>query len=285
MNILITGAGSYIGEKVSQYIKIKENTWRVHQLDVQTEEWINHDFTNYDVVFHVAGLAHRKITPDIEPLYYKVNRDLAERIAIKAKESGIKQFIFMSTMSVYSDSLTYIDEKSPTCPDNAYGKSKLQAEVLIDKLKSHEFIVSIIRPPMIYGKGCKGNYNKLRDLALKYPAFPKVNNHRSMLYIDNLSEFIYRIIIKPKNGIFFPQNKELVNTSEWVQRIAIEHGKKIHISKVLGWFAQMGKNIPVINKYCIKAFGDSYYDLNMSNYPETNYQIVNFIDSVHYTEL
>ena len=163
MNLLVAGAGSYIGEKVSSYIIEKEPTWNIFQLDVQTDEWRKHDFSKYDTVFHVAGLAHRKITPEIEPLYYKVNRDLAIEIAKKAKESRIVHYIFMSSMSVYSDGVTYIDQQTPTKPDNVYGNSKLQAEQGIMPLADDDFKVSILRPPMIYGKGCKGNYNFLRS--------------------------------------------------------------------------------------------------------------------------
>lgn len=284
MKLLVTGAGSYIGSKVSEYILQKETDWTVYQLDVQSDDWKKFDFSCYDAVFHVAGLAHRKITPDIEPLYYKVNRDLALSIAKKAKSDGIRHFIFMSSMSVYSDDLTYVDKDSPTKPDNAYGKSKLQAEVVINELADQDFIVSIIRPPMIYGKGCKGNYNSLRSIALKYPFFPKVNNKRSMLYIDNLSEFIYVLVKNPQKGVFFPQNKELVNTTEWVQYIAEEHGKKVYASVVLGWFARLGKHFPGIKTYCIKAFGDSYYDPSMSSFGQDNYCVIDFKKSIKRTE-
>ena len=101
MNVLFTGAGSYVGSMAASYIMKKNTDIHIFQLDVQSDEWNKHDFSQYDAIFHVAGLAHRKITPDIEPLYYKVNRDLAEKVAIKSKESGIRHFIFMSSMSVH----------------------------------------------------------------------------------------------------------------------------------------------------------------------------------------
>ena len=284
MKVLFTGAGSYVGSMAAAYISDKDSSWDIFQLDVQLDDWINHDFSQYDAVFHVAGLAHRKITPEIEPLYYKVNRDLAINVAIKAKNSGVKHFIFMSSMSVYSDDTTYIDINTPTKPDNAYGKSKLQAEEEIRKLQDENFIISIIRPPMIYGKGCKGNYNSLRSIALKYPIFPKVNNKRSMLYIDNFSEFLYQLIIHPCNGIFFPQNKELVNTTNWVELIAKQNGKRVHVSCLLGVFAKIGKYIPIIKNYCLKAFGDCYYDESISLYPFFSYQVIDFNESIRLTE-
>lgn len=283
MKLLITGAGSYIGSKVAEYILNKEPTWRIDQLDVQTDEWRKCDFSIYDVVYHVAGLAHRKITKEIEPLYYKVNRDLAVEIAEKSKSSGVKYFIFMSSMSVYSDNVTYVNESTPTNPDNAYGKSKLQAEQKIRALATPNFMISIIRPPMIYGKGCKGNYNSLRAIALRTPIFPKVNNKRSMLFIDNFSEFLYCLIKDPREGTFYPQNSELVNTSEWVKCIAEANAKKVYLSVVLGVCAQIGKWIPGIKGYCIKAFGDSYYDSNLSH-SEFGYQVYKFKQSIEATE-
>ena len=284
MKILVTGSGSYIGEEVSKYILNNTFNWQIIQLDVQNDSWKDFDFSGFDSVFHVAGIAHRKITPENESLYYKVNRDLAVEIAKKAKSSGVSQFIFMSSMSVYSDSLSYINIDSPTKPDNAYGTSKLQAEQELLRIADSSFKVAIIRPPMIYGKGCKGNYNSLREISLKYPVFPKVNNKRSMLFIDNLSEFILQVINHKIDGVLFPQNRELVNTTEWVKLISAEHGKKVYASRFLGLCAKIGKHIPVIKNYCIKAFGDSYYDFQMSQYSDFDYQIVSFEESISKTE-
>lgn len=284
MKLLITGADSYVGTKAADYLKKIEPEWIISQLDVRTDEWTEHDFTFYDTIFHLAGLAHRKLTPDIEPLYYKVNRDLSIEVAKKARESAVKHFIFMSSMSVYSDGEIHVDEKTPVNPDNAYGKSKLQAEEGIKKLSTDDFIISIIRPPMIYGRGCKGNYNSLRTIALKSPVFPQVRNKRSMLFIDNFSEFMHQLILRKKPGVFYPQNSDLVNTAEWVKYIAEAHGKKVHMSSFLGVCARLGKYVPGIKGYCIKAFGDSYYDPRISDYPDMPYQIVSFRESIKKTE-
>lgn len=284
MKVLITGAESYIGESVANYISKKEPSWRIKQLDVRGDYWHSFSFREYDVVYHVAGIAHRRITKEVEPLYFSVNRDLAEEVAKKAKNEGIRQFIFMSSMSVYSDSTSYVDFDTPTQPDNVYGESKLQAEKRITVLESDTFKVAVIRPPMIYGKGCKGNYNSLRKIALQSPVFPLVKNRRSMLYIDNLSEFVYQLILCGRGGVYFPQNQELANTSEWAKSIAVENGKSLHLSRFLGLCTTVGKHIPIMSKFCIKAFGDSYYSLEMSKYDDIKYQVVSFRDSIHYTE-
>ena len=282
--VLITGDKSYVGTNVERWLNKSPELFQVDTVSTFNEEWKKADFSKYDVVFHVAGLAHQRITKEKEPLYYEINRDLAYDIALCAKIAGIKQFIFMSSMSVYNDNTTYIDEKTATEPSNAYGKSKLQAEQLISQLNTESFIVTIVRPPMIYGKGCKGNYNSLRKLALKLHIFPKVDNKRSMLFIDNLCEFIRCIIISPEQGFFFPQNRELVNTSEWAALIAKEHGRKLYLSRLLGKCVKIGRVLPFIGSYCEKAFGDSFYEPRLSKTNEYDYQITDFEESIRKTE-
>ena len=160
-------------------------------------------FSGYDSVFHVAGIAHIKETIKNRDLYFSVNRDLAYEVAKKAKEDGVRQFVFLSTMSVYGLNTGIIDNNTPEAPKNAYGRSKLEAEKLIRELEAANFQVAIIRPPMVYGKGAKGNYQRLSKFAQKSPIFPDYNNQRSMLYIDNLCEFVRLIIIHVSTGIFF----------------------------------------------------------------------------------
>ena len=115
---------------------------------------------------------------------------MAEEVAKKAKKSGVKQFIYMSSMSVYGDSAPIgerkvVSKNDKLTPSNVYGDSKLQAEIKLDKLADKKFKVVLLRPPMIYGANCKGNYQTLRKIALKVPVFPKVKNSRSMIYIKN----------------------------------------------------------------------------------------------------
>lgn len=201
------------------------------ELSVRGTEWKEHDFSIYDVVLHVAGIAHVSTDPSKEQQYYKVNRDLAIEVAEKAKQEHVKQFIFTSSIIVYGDGShinkkRIIDKNTKPQPSNFYGNSKLQAEKGISLLESDDFKVVIIRPPMIYGKGSKGNYPKLASYARKLPIFPDIDNERSMLHIDNLCEFIRLIIKNEERGFFFPQNIEYVKTSELVKRIADVYGKK-----------------------------------------------------------
>ncbi|MBO1915018.1 NAD-dependent epimerase/dehydratase family protein, partial [Microvirga sp. 3-52] len=87
-----------------------------------------------------------------------------------------------------------IDMYTTPAPSNFYGDSKLQAENQIKSLNEDSFKVVILRPPMIYGKGSKGNYPKLAKAARKLPVFPNIDNQRSMLHIDNLCEFMKLMI-------------------------------------------------------------------------------------------
>src|SRR5699024_4967609 len=101
-------------------------------------------------------------------------------------------------------------ENTPTNPKNTYGKSKSDAEKLIIELETDDFKVAILRPPMVYGEGCKGNYQLLRRVALVSPIFPDFKNKRSMIHIDVLSKKIERIIVKNEHGIFCPQDTQYV---------------------------------------------------------------------------
>ncbi len=208
--ILITGKNSYIGTSFEKWLQQWPDDYTVDTLDMIGDDWRHTSFKGYDVVFHVAGIAHVSTVPKLESLYWQVNRDLAIETARKAKAEGVKQFIFMSSMSVYGDSSS-INEKRvitretvPT-PANFYGDSKLQAEQGIISLQDDHFNVVILRPPMIYGKGSKGNYPKLAKVARILPFFPDIDNQRSMLHIDNLCEFIRLMIdneeLSPYNGV------------------------------------------------------------------------------------
>ena len=278
--ILITGANSYIGTSFEKWLAQWPDEYSVETVDMIDGSWREKSFSGYDVVFHVAGIAHIKETKKNENLYYSINRDLAYEVAEKAKKDGVCQLIFLSSMSVYGIDTGIIDKDTPVRPKSAYGKSKFQAEELIDKLADDSFTVSILRPPMVYGKGCKGNYPRLAKLALKTPIFPLVDNKRSMIYIDNLSEFVKQICDNTRGGLFFPQNSEYVNTSEMVRLIAEAHGKKIIMTKLFDPILRL-LNSGTINK----VFGHLVYEKQMSFCGKSNYQTINFNDSIIYTEM
>lgn len=276
--ILITGKNSYIGSRFEEWLAKYPNKYEVDAISLRDESWKEKDFSEYDVVYHVAGIAHRKETKKNRELYYAVNRDLAYEVAKKSKQDGIKQFIFLSTMSVYGLEIGVIDEHTPLKPKSNYGKSKLQAEELIKSLEDDSFKIAILRPPMVYGKGCKGNYPRLANLAKTTPIFPDIDNQRSMIYVDNLNEFVRLLIDDSVSGLFFPQNKEYVKTSEMVKLIAEFHGKKIKFTRFFNLLLKL-INIDIVNK----VFGDLIYEKDISEYKK-NYNIYDFIDSISLTE-
>ena len=277
-NILITGKNSYIGTSLENWLMREPDNYKVDTVDMKDGSWKEKSFSQYDVVFHVAGIAHIKETSDNQELYYKVNRDLAYESAQKAKNDGVGQFIFLSSMSVYGIENGVIDKSTLLEPNSAYGKSKIEAEELINKLQDDSFTVATLRPPMVYGKGCRGNYSRLVGLALKTPVFPMVDNKRSMIYIDNLSEFVKQLIDNKSGGLFFPQNAEYVNTSEMVRLIAEALGKRMVMTKLFKLLLRL-LNVSTVNK----VFGDLVYDMSMSDYV-SDYIVCGFKESIIKTE-
>ncbi|MCI8888469.1 MAG: NAD-dependent epimerase/dehydratase family protein [Hungatella sp.] len=255
-NVLITGAKSYIGESVKDYLLQWPDNYKASVKDTMGWKPAVSDFIGYDVVFHTAGIAHVKETDENRHLYYEVNRNLVVKTAEAAKEAGVRQFILLSTMSVYGLTVGHITKDTPVNPVTAYGKSKAEADEEIEKLSDADFRFTCLRPPMVYGKGCKGNYQSLRNFTLKSPVFPDYQNQRSMVYIGNLCEFVKECMELEKSGLFFPQNSEYVNTSDMVRLIAENHEKKIKLTKAFNW-AVKAASLNTIKK----VFGSLTYEL------------------------
>lgn len=273
--ILITGANSYIGMSFEKWLLKSSTKYSVDTVDMIDGSWKKKDFSPYDAVFHVAGIAHSSIDPKLEPMYRKVNTDLAIDTAKKAKEDGVKQFIFMSSMMVYGEDkkigkpfIITLDTKPN--PADFYGDSKLKADIAIQEMDSDSFKTAVLRPPMIYGPKSKGNFPKLINLAKKTLVFPNIKNERSMLYIDNLCEFLRILIDKEEHGVFFPQNEEYICTTDVIRYAAKALNKKIWITKLGNPFIKLlSLKIGTVNK----VFGSRVYDKNMSLL-NLNYQVI-----------
>lgn len=279
-NVLITGAGSYVGESVKRYVLSSCPEIEIDSVDTFEDHWRYADFSNYDVVYHVAGIAHVDPKPEMAPLYYKVNRDLCIEVARTAKEAGVKQFIFMSSMIVFHESkklgTEILTADTNPAPNGFYGDSKLQAENGLHDLECDTFKICVLRPPMIYGPNSKGNFPRLRKLALKTPIFPAYHNRRSMLYIDNLAEFVKQAILLELSGTFYPQNRELSDTVEIIRFFASTSGHKVWISKWFNPFVKFGSYfVQALNK----MFASYYYDPAMSKMV-FDYQLVDFEESL-----
>jgi len=304
-NILITGEHSYIGtsvetwlNNVNQAAKIKglEEPYSITTISVLSDEhnhgaWESYDFSAFDTVFDVAGIAHADIgnvKDDVKKLYYRVNTDLTLLLARKAQSAGCKQFIYMSSMIIYGDVQCITKDTQPK-PANFYGDSKWQADQRLRQMNTDTFHVAVLRPPMIYGKGSKGNYPILAKMASRLPFFPVVKNKRSMLYIDNLTEFIRLLIDNNDSGAFFPQNSEYSNTSQMVKMIANIKGHKILMVYGISWMVYIMMRIPgKIGGLVTKAFGDSCYEKGLSEYKVdgrvVDYRVHNLSESIVLTE-
>lgn len=284
--VLVTGAGSYIGQSFIQYAKkYYPDNFEIEELDMTDAAWRDKDFSEYDVVYHVAGIAHAdvgNVSEEIKSKYYEVNTGLAVEAAEKAKREGVKTFVFMSSMIVYGDSAPYgqqkvIDETTVPKPANFYGDSKLQADVAVRELADDTYKVIVLRPPMIYGKDSKGNYRTLAKLAKKLPIFPDVDNERSMLYIENLCEFLCQVmLLKPyhrNSVVLLPQNGEWTKTLDMVKMIAQASGKKIAELKCFAPAVKIGSKMPgKIGGLVNKAFGNNCYEFEASFYGGLKYQ-------------
>lgn len=269
--ILITGLDSYIGTSVEKWLGRPEfsGMYQVDTVDMRGEGWKEKNFSGYNTVFHVAGIAHAdigKVTEKRKQLYYAVNCDLAVETARKAKREGVKQFIYMSSIIVYGEGTSVrkkrvITKDTKPAPSNFYGDSKWKAEQKLRPLSDENFQVAFLRPPMIYGEGCKGNYQMLRKIAAKVPVFPDFPNERSMLRIERLCEFVRKLIDNGSGGIYFPQDPSYVKTATMVKQLGKEQGRKIHLVKGFNWSIYLLGMMPgKIGGMVNKAFGSLVYE-------------------------
>lgn len=273
-SVLLVGANSFIGKSFKRWIRDNSiSDIKLESLSLRDDTWKSFDLSKYDSVIHLAAIVH---SPKAEPsLYYEVNRDLTTAFAIKAKQDGVKHFIFVSTLSVYGNrNSNFIDQKTVPKPNNHYGISKLEAENNILKLQDENFIVSIIRPPLVYGPHSPGNFAKIMEISKFSFVVPFVSNKRSMIFIDNLSNFLFIILKNRSSGIFIPQNSEYVCTSEILLNSRKIAGKKTFILPIV-LPQKVKKSINIIDK----IFGNLLVDQQMSSVNE-DYNKVTFKESI-----
>ncbi len=246
--IVVTGAKGFIGKKFIEYNKDRFN---ITTLSVRDESYKTFDFTGFDSIVHLAGKAHDMNCKD-DSEYFKINVDITKILATKAKQDGVNQFIYVSSVKVYGkEDRGLITEKSECFPEDAYGKSKLQAEQFLQNLQDENFKVAIVRPPMVYGAGVKGNMDRLIHLCQKnYPLpFGNIGNLRTMVFVDNLIELINTIIDQEAKGIFIPGDKKPIATDELIRMIKQALGKKVKLI-----------SIPIFLRKFIKTIKPSLYN-------------------------
>lgn len=289
MRVVITGANSYIGNNIQSCIQSNDKEIEVCQLDVVGDDWQTFDFSGYDTVVHVAAIVHRKDVTDWE-LYNKVNVELTAEIAEKAKSQGVKQFIFLSSMAVYGKEKTLskkksiISDKTELNPSSMYGKSKYLAEQRLVEIEDKNFKVAIVRPPNVYGPGCRGGYiTTYKRIVSKLPAIPKVftSVRQSVLYIDNLSRFIYLLITNQKRGVYTPQDDMSLNAVEIMQFIS----KALCLNKKTSSFLGLFIYLISFSSLVRKGYGGVSYDKNSSHWSELDYLIVSCEEGIKRTVL
>ncbi|KZE43904.1 NAD-dependent epimerase/dehydratase family protein [Rossellomorea marisflavi] len=265
MKILITGKNGFITKSLIEYLKSKEEVKFVTAISVKDDAWKEMNFSNFDVIVHLAALVHSKERNIGIEAYYKVNRDLTAELAMKAKCEGVRQFIFMSTMAVYGligeiNQRVVIGPNTIPNPNTYYGKSKMDAEILLSNLNEENFKVVIVRPPMVYGDKCPGNFQKLQNLSKKTLIFPYIRNERSMIHINKLVQELFVYMNEHKCGIYHPQDSNYTMTSVLMKNLALKNGRKIHLSKTLGNIISL---LFKKNKIVKKVFGNLVYESNL----------------------
>ena len=253
--VLIGGAHSYVGTALEARLLSSPERFSVETLSLH-QPLDTLDFHGADAVVQVAAIVHQKETKDLLPQYEAVNRDLAVAAAQKAKAEGVGQFVLLSTMNVYGMATGTITEDTVPHPNTAYGRTKLEAERAIAALADETFTVTILRPPMVIGKGTKGNYARLERLAKELPFSPDFENRRSLVRIETLCEALIALIEHPQAGIFFPQEPLPIATRDLIEEMASDAGRTLKRSKLLNPAIRLFRALTTTGK---KAFGDLVY--------------------------
>lgn len=282
-SVLIIGKNSYIGNHIEKWLTAKGHI--VDQLDVLNNEWKTFDYSSYDAIVHVAGIVHQPNCQDWD-LYKRVNTDMPIAIATMAKNQGVKQYVFFSTMGVYGVGKklcpNVVDANTPLHAEGMYGKSKLMAEEGLNALQDESFNIAIVRPPSVYGKGCRGGYiSGFTSIAQKLPVIPRAyeNAKQSFIYIDNLSELVCQLVERKLHGVFCPQDDKAVSANELLEAISKGLGLKYHSSRLLGYLLQAVSFIPLVNK----AYGGVEYAKELSSIKGVDYVVVPFEEGMRRT--
>jgi UDP-glucose 4-epimerase len=282
MRILITGKNSYIGNAFTAWINKRDNNLIVDQISLRENKLDSINFGSYDVILHVAGIAHISSNKKLIPEYFRVNRDLAIKTARKAKKEGVNQFILTSSMAIFGDDLA-IDrynsiDLTKLKPTNAYGKSKLEADLAIQKITDTSFKVVILRIPMVYGKNSKGNFPILEKIASNLFFYPKITNIRSVLNIDNLSRLIHQIILKNISGVLYPQDKTFFDTNKFIKALRLKKNKR---TIILPFTKCLIKLMAFFIKPINKIYGNKFYDQAISEIPSIKYQLEDYYSYIN----
>lgn len=280
MKLLITGKNGYIANRLYKSFCNREH-YDAKKISIRNGvKELN--LTNIETIIHTAAIVHTKETSESIVDYKNVNFELTKELAIHAKYQGVKHFIFISSMAVFGNVVGEINEFSSTNPESYYGKSKLAAEQYLQKLEDEFFKVAIIRPPMVYGPDCPGNFFLLSKMSKRVLLFPKVSNKRSMIFIGNLVALVEQIVLDKETGLFHPQDPQLICTSEMVKELAKAQKKKLYFT-LTGAF--LLKLLAGRTKLYRKVFSDLFYSQTFSSYKNNEYQKYTVEQGIQISEL
>lgn len=287
VKIIITGVHGYISNSIRKhFIETHKFNGGVQLLDLRNDNWLEEDFSQVDTIIHCAALVHKDPNRYSLDDYIEVNTNFTQKIAKKAKREGVKYFIFFSTEGVYGTSGSLfndviLDKNTELNPIEKYEISKKMAEDRLMELEDDHFRIAIIRPPFVYGKDCPGNYNRLRKAVLTFRFIPLIQNRKSMIYIENLCEFIYQLWVRKLDGIFLPQDLPYRCTSDMCKRIAKYHNLATFNTVIFNPIIKLASlGIRAIRV----SFGSEYYS-EVSSELGFKYDLIDFDESIKRTEL
>lgn len=262
--VLVTGKSSFIAGHFARYMEAFADGYSVELVSVRGEGWKDIDLSRYDCIIHAAGIAHVGYRDDMRDEYMKVNRDLTLDIARAAKAAAVKQFIFLSSIIIYGPAAKagrtrYISAATPPAPENAYGESKLLAENGLREMEGDGFSAAILRLPMVYGDGCRGNYAILKKYARLLPVFPALCGFRSAVAVENLCEKLRLCIEKRLSGTFFIQDPDYITTPGMLKSIRSAMGKSTCITPVFNWAIRLFADIGPVKR----IFGGIAYEKDL----------------------
>jgi nucleoside-diphosphate-sugar epimerase len=282
MNILITGASGFVGSHLCNFFEAKGISYTAvvrHPINCLKNaklivEQISSD-TNWeqslkgiDAVIHLAGRAHvmNDLSKESFRNYASINIDATINLATQAAIHGVKRFVFISSIGVNCNCSEFaLNEGLKPDPKGYYALSKKIAEEELREIALNTNLeVVIIRPPLVYGSGVKANFKKLIEISrTKLPLpFGAVHNKRSLIYVENLIDFILLCTTHPKaaNETFLISDDEIVSTKDLLVSLAEAQNKKLLLLPIpLGLlkllFRMFGKHI-LYTKVCGSLFLD-----------------------------
>lgn len=222
--IVVTGTSGFVGKRFVEYNNSK---YIIEPLSLRGKDISKLNLQGVDSIVHLTGKAHQMEKID-DQIYFDVNYGLTKSLVDRAIQEKVPHFIYISSTKVYGDDyVSALNESSKCTPTDAYGESKLMAELYLSTLTS-SIKTSVVRPPLVYGPEVKGNLIQLLRLCKKNIQLPFGNtkNDRSMVYIDNLIELINTIIDQQATGIYIAGDKATLSTDKLVTLIRLNLGMK-----------------------------------------------------------